>query len=187
MEIVKVHIDLIKPYWRNPRKNESAVSAVVASIKQYGYNVPLVVDKDNLILAGHTRYKALRQLGAQEIPVIRVDLPEIKARQFRIADNKAHEFTEWDIDTLKAEIHTLMEGEEGLGNLEAVFGSADWREVLDVKALIPDTKPEDDQEDVVPESGYQGNEDNETHFTVICPHCLEDNRIERADLIDSKE
>jgi hypothetical protein len=183
MNIVNINLDLIKPYWRNPRKNESAVAAVTESIKKYGMNVPIVVDKNYVILTGHTRYKALRALGITEAPVVVADISEKKAKQFRIADNKAHEFSEWDVETLKSEIEDLMKSEGGSG-LEEVFGSSDWREMLDISSLLPDSKEEteEDREEKQQEEDKQNRNiiDGEWGLVVICPHCLEDNILRKS-------
>ena len=182
MNIKTVNLDLVKPYWRNPRKNESAVAAVMESIKKYGMNVPIVVDKNYVILTGHTRYKAMRALGITEAPVVVADISDKKAKQFRIADNKAHEFSEWDVDTLKSEIQDLM-GDGTTTGLEEVFGSADWREMLDITSLLPDTKDDSDEGD---SHGVQKKDDShlmidgEWGIKVICPHCLEDNVLRKS-------
>ena len=190
MNIKTVNLDLVKPYWRNPRKNESAVSAVMESIKKYGMNVPIVVDKNYVILTGHTRYKAMRALGMTEAPVVVADISEKKAKQFRIADNKAHEVSEWDVDTLKSEIQDLM-GEGSTTGLEEVFGSADWREMLDITSLLPDADSDSEGDS----HGVQKSDvddqrhmiDGEWGMKVICPHCLEDNILRKSDLEKKKD
>ena len=184
MNIKTVNLDLVKPYWRNPRKNESAVSAVMESIKKYGMNVPIVVDKNYVILTGHTRYKAMRALGITEAPVVVADISEKKAKQFRIADNKAHEFSEWDVDTLKSEIQDLI-GDGGSTGLEEVFGSSDWREMLDISSLLPDSEDEDQGKDSHDVQKDKEDEerlmiDGEWGIRVICPHCLEDNVLRKS-------
>lgn len=183
MNITTVNLDLVKPYWRNPRKNESAVSAVMESIKKYGMNVPIVVDKNYVILTGHTRYKAMRALGITEAPVVVADISEKKAKQFRIADNKAHEFSEWDVDTLKSEIEDIMKSEGGNG-LEEVFGSTDWREMMDISSLLPDSEEQNTEDEApTPEEVEKQNRniiDGEWGLVVICPHCLEDNILRKS-------
>lgn len=129
MEIKKVHIDKIRPYWRNPRKDKGAVEAVKESIRKYGYNQPIVVDKDYVIIAGHTRYKALRQLGYKEIIVIVADnLDEDKAKQYRIADNKTAEFSDWDDDLLGFELREIFDIE----NMKAFFDDEELNDLLDL-------------------------------------------------------
>ena len=101
MEIVTKEITDIKPYEKNPRKNEHAVQYVKESIKQFGFKVPIVIDKNGVIVAGHTRYKAAKELEIDHIPcVIADDLTDEQIKAFRLADNKVAEWSEWDIDLL---------------------------------------------------------------------------------------
>ena len=96
------------PYVNNPRINDSAVDMVAASIKEFGFKNPIIVDKKNVIVAGHTRLKAAKKLGLQEVPIIRVeDLTEQQIKAFRIADNKTTEFAEWDFELLNIELEGL--------------------------------------------------------------------------------
>lgn len=73
MKVVNIAIDNIKPYSKNPRINDNAVDYVAKSIKEFGFKVPIVIDKNNVIVAGHTRYKASKQLGLKEVPCIVAD------------------------------------------------------------------------------------------------------------------
>ena len=98
----------LKPYEKNPRKNDEAVKYVAASIKEFGFKVPIVIDKDNVIVAGHTRYKASKKLGLKEVPcIIASDLDEEQIKAFRLADNKVSELAEWDFPTLAEELDDL--------------------------------------------------------------------------------
>ena len=98
MNIKMVPLKAIKPYWRNPRDNEDAVLPVMESIKRFGYVQPITLDKENVIITGHTRYKALLQLEVEEVPCIELDLPPEKAKEYRIIDNKTSEFARWNDD-----------------------------------------------------------------------------------------
>lgn len=91
-------IDKVVPYWRNPRANDTAVDKVVDSIQRYGVQAPILVDRDGTIVAGHTRYRAMRQLGMEQVPVIVTDLDPRKAREYRIIDNRTHEYATWTPD-----------------------------------------------------------------------------------------
>lgn len=104
-------IDWIKPYWRNPRQiGEEAVAAVADSIRRYGYTQPIVTDPSGVIIIGHTRYAALRRLGAQTVQVlVRDDLDPARARQLRLIDNRSAELTTWDYDRLAEELSGLDE------------------------------------------------------------------------------
>ena len=108
MTIKDIKISDLKEYENNPRHNESAVDAVVASIQNFGFKVPIVIDKDNVIIAGHTRLKAAEKLGLETVPcIVADDLTEEQVKAFRVADNKTAELAEWDFDKLQAELEEL--------------------------------------------------------------------------------
>lgn len=108
IKITYVDINKIKPYGNNPRKNKDAVDYVANSIQEFGFKVPIVLDKDNVIVNGHTRFLASKKLGLTEIPVIYAnDLTEEQIKAFRIADNKVGEFAEWDMDKLIQELEDI--------------------------------------------------------------------------------
>ena len=105
MQIIEKDIHELLEYDNNPRKNEPAVDKVMASIKEFGFKVPIIVDKDNVIVAGHTRLKAAKQLGFKTVPVIVADdLTEEQVKAFRLADNKVSEFALWDFSKLEEEL-----------------------------------------------------------------------------------
>lgn len=108
MQIIYKKVSELKPYERNPRKNDAAVKYVAESIKQFGFKVPIVIDSNNVIIAGHTRWKAAKYLNLEEVPcVIADDLNEQQVKAFRLADNRVAEFSEWDFDTLDEELKDL--------------------------------------------------------------------------------
>lgn len=108
MELKKLKLTEIKPYGKNPRKNDGAVDAVAESIKQCGYCSPIVVDENNEVLAGHTRLKALKKLGRKECEVVvKEGLTEEQKQKYRILDNKTGEFAEWDLDVLQEQLKDL--------------------------------------------------------------------------------
>lgn len=108
MEIREIEISKIKPYAKNPRKNNQAVEAVANSIKEFGFKVPLVIDSNYEIVAGHTRYKASKKLKLTTVPcIIADDLTEEQIKAFRLADNKVGEIAEWDDDLLSEELLDL--------------------------------------------------------------------------------
>lgn len=108
MKIIEMPISKIVPYANNPRDNDRAVDAVAASIREFGFKVPVIVDRDNVIVAGHTRIKAAEKLGLSTVPVIRADdLTEEQVRAFRLADNKTSELAEWDFSKLEKEMEKL--------------------------------------------------------------------------------
>lgn len=108
MELLEISLDEIYPYEKNPRKNDDAVDAVAESISQTGYNSPIVLDEKHVILAGHTRFKALKKLQYEKAKCIVVDgLSEDQKKKFRILDNKTQEFSQWDIELLAQELQGL--------------------------------------------------------------------------------
>ena len=110
MQIYDKRLDEIKPYENNPRHNDNAVDAVANSIREFGFKVPIVVDSEGVIVAGHTRYKAAQKLGLKSVPcLVADDLNEEQINAFRLADNKVGELATWDLDTLKVELDNIGE------------------------------------------------------------------------------
>ena len=110
MQIIEKSINEIKPYEKNPRKNDEAVQYVANSIKEFGFKVPIVIDKNGVIVAGHTRYKAAQELGLEKLPcIIADDLAEEQIKAFRLADNKVGELAEWDFDLLDKELDGIFD------------------------------------------------------------------------------
>lgn len=110
MNINWITLDEIHPYEKNPRQNEDAVQYVANSIKEFGWKQPIVVDKDGVIIAGHTRYKAEKKLGLEKVPVITADdLTEEQVKAYRLADNKTGEFAQWDMDLLNQELGDILD------------------------------------------------------------------------------
>ena len=105
LNLVQMKIDDLKMYENNPRKNDKAVDAVANSINSFGFKVPIIVDKNNVVICGHTRVKASKKLGMTEVPcVIADDLTDEQVKAFRLADNKVSELAEWDLDKLEEEL-----------------------------------------------------------------------------------
>jgi ParB-like chromosome segregation protein Spo0J len=110
MEIITKKIDEVIPYENNPRKNDEAVEYVAKSIEQFGFKVPIIIDKDNVIVTGHTRLKAAKKLGLKEVPCIMADdLTEEQIKAFRLADNKVGEIATWDFDLLNTELENIFD------------------------------------------------------------------------------
>lgn len=109
LEIVYKKLEQLTPYENNPRNNEKAIEKVANSIEDFGFKVPIVIDKDNIIVAGHTRYLAAKELGLEEVPcIVADDLDKGQIKAFRLADNKVGEFSEWDFDKLEEELLALQ-------------------------------------------------------------------------------
>ena len=110
MDVQSVPIGSIRPYDKNPRKNAPAVDKVAESIREFGFRQPIVVDKDGVIIVGHTRYKAAMKLQLSEVPVlVASDLTDDQVKAYRLADNKTAEFAEWDTTLLFDELTALQE------------------------------------------------------------------------------
>lgn len=107
MKVTEIEIDKLMPYWNNPRDNEKTIERLVNSIKEYGFNTPLVVNKDMVLITGHARLKALRKLGVKTVPCVVLDLTEEQAKKYRIADNKIQELTDWNEDALFKELREI--------------------------------------------------------------------------------
>lgn len=134
MQIVEKQLNEIKPYEKNPRKNDEAVRYVANSIKEFGFKVPIVIDKDGVIVAGHTRYKAAKELGLESVPcIIADDLTPKQINAFRIADNKTSDKALWDNDLLGEELKNIMDSFDmsdfGFGDFELTMLTEDFEPV----------------------------------------------------------
>ena len=108
MQIDMMAIKKVVPYAKNPRNNEASIAKVAASIKEFGWQQPIVVDSEMVIIAGHTRYEAALMLGLKKVPVhIAKDLKPSQVKAYRIADNRLHEDSSWDYELLSIEIGDL--------------------------------------------------------------------------------
>lgn len=156
-------LDELIPYVNNPRNNDDAVDKVAASIAEFGFNVPIVIDKKNVIITGHTRYKAAKKLSIEEVPTIQVDdLTEAQVKAFRLADNKVGEFAKWDNDVLAIEMEALKELDFDL----ELTGFEGYE--LDV---LLDPKSEDDFDNFFEDS--EPSEKEKKPKQIKCPHCGE--------------
>lgn len=154
MEIINKKIEELKPYENNPRFNDDAVEYVANSIKEFGFKVPIVIDKNNTIVAGHTRYKASIELGLEEVPcIVADDLTEEQIKAFRLADNKVSEKAQWDFELLDEELENLDIDMKDYG-----FENIDINLDIDDSQFIQDTeitKTKDEPKE------------------IICPNCGE--------------
>ena len=160
MKTKEMNINDLIPYENNPRNNEGAVEYVANSIRQFGFKVPIVVDKDNVIVAGHTRWLAAQALEMDKVPVVVADdLTPEQIKAFRLADNKVAEKASWDFTKLADEIKGIDTdinlNELGFGEfeLDTLLNGADFNEEeldnLFVDAPEKESKPK----------------------TIKCPHC----------------
>ena len=128
MNIQEIEIDKVIPYHNNPRKDQ-AVDKVASSINEYGFQQPIVVDKNMVVIVGHTRLLASKKLGLTKVPVFVADLSETKAKAYRIADNRLNEDSNWDMDLLSLEITDLLDQNFNIDTLG--FDSAELDKILE--------------------------------------------------------
>jgi ParB-like chromosome segregation protein Spo0J len=104
------HVDTLKNYEKNPRNNKKAIDKVKESIATFGFRNPIIIDNKNVIVAGHTRLQAAKELNITEVPcIVLQDLTPEKIKAFRIADNKTSEYAEWDMELLYEELQELAD------------------------------------------------------------------------------
>ena len=116
IQIEYLNLKDIKPYENNPRNNDNAVEEVAKSIKEFGFKVPIVIDRNNIIVTGHTRYKASQLLKLKKVPCIRAtDLTKDQVKAFRLADNKVSELATWDMGKLEIELGMIQLDMEEFG------------------------------------------------------------------------
>lgn len=140
MTIKEIKTNDLKPYANNPRNNDSAIEAVANSIREFGFKVPIVIDKNNVIVAGHTRWKAANMLGLDKVPcIVADDLTDEQIKAFRLADNKVAELATWDFEKLETELAQLADDFEMTD-----FGFDDLLE--EPMEIIEDEIPEVDEE-----------------------------------------
>ena len=185
MEIRELELGTIKPYWRNPRQNAQAIAAVAQSIHDYGYNSPIVVDTENVIIAGHTRYKALQSLGWTKVACVVADLPAAKAKEYRIADNKTQELASWDTPNLIAELREIGE----ITDLSIYFPHVDLDALIaETSGSAPNyaTPSQDKINNSDAEMRNQFLEQNKqalsTMINLMCPECGNEFGVNRNDL-----
>lgn len=147
IQIVEKNVNELIPYENNPRKNEHAVKFVANSIEEFGFKVPIIVDKDNVIIAGHTRLLAAKQLGMETVPcVVSDDLTEEQVKAFRIADNKTAEIASFDDELLKIELEDILDDFDMTD-----FGFGDF----EITILTNDFEPEPYDEEMIEQ--YENN------------------------------
>ena len=118
MNIIKMKVEELIPYINNPRNNENAIDKVASSISEFGFKNPIVIDKNNVVINGHTRLLASKKLGLKEVPcIVADDLTEAQVKAFRIADNKTSEYATWDEELLKIELEQLEDMNFNLDDL----------------------------------------------------------------------
>lgn len=169
-EVFDVNIDDIKCYENNPRKNDIAIDKVAAAIQEFGFQQPLVINKDNVIVVGHTRYKAAKQLGLKTVPCKYMnEESEEQANAYRLADNKTAELAGWDFDLLAEELQGIEEidmeqfgfDDSGIDNQQKHFwGDIEGTETQEYNDFVDKFKPKLTTDDCyTPEPVYEAAKD----------------------------
>lgn len=170
MEIVNIKLTDLKPYENNPRNNDDAVWAVANSIENFGFKVPIVVNADYCILAGHTRYKAARMLKLDTVPcVIKEGLTEEQERAFRLADNKVSEYSYWDVERLEQELAELEASGFAMGDFGFENAAASFDDEPEPMKREKNTREDADEEDGAEE--FDLAEVDDEKFEYCCPCC----------------
>lgn len=155
MQIIEKNIEELKPYPNNPRINDEAVEYVANSIKTFGFKVPVVIDKNNVIIAGHTRVKACQELGIKKIPcVVADDLTEEQVKAYRLADNKTAEMATWDIGKLEIELEDIDINMGDFGFLD-LDGGVDSIGLEAVESQQVDMSKTHKLENICPKCGFK--------------------------------
>ena len=146
MEIIEMAVEFLTPYENNPRNNDAAVDAVAASIREFGFKVPIIIDRDGVIVAGHTRHKAAKKLGMKTVPcIIADDLSPEQIKAFRIADNKTNELADWDMEKLLQEMAEIQIDMKQFGftdeDIPEIDGDVYEDEYTEPEHLEPRTQP----------------------------------------------
>ena len=159
MTVVYRRLDDLVPYFRNPRDTRKAVNKVAASIQAFGFLVPIILDKDNVIVAGHTRLLAARQLGLKEVPTVTADdLSEEQIRAYRLVDNRVAEMAVWD-EPLLAEAMDFIGDEFDMTEFGFEPMEKEWNERIDTsKEFDEDDFGDEAFEYTCPECGFHFNE-----------------------------
>lgn len=127
LRVKYVPIGDVRPYEDNPRRNDGAVQAVAASLREFGWKQPIVVDADGIIIAGHTRYKAALALGMTDVPVVVAsDLTPEQCAAYRLADNRVGELAEWDMDLLAQELDGMADLDMGAFGFDEDISSMEF-------------------------------------------------------------
>lgn len=186
MNVIEVEVSKLMPYWHNPRKNDGTVEKLVNSISKYGFNVPLVVNKDMVLITGHARLKAAKKLGLEKVPCVVVNLTEEQAKKYRIADNKIQESTEWDEEALFKELREIG---DPLDLVDMGFTSKEVEDIIgDFDSLMDEVKGIDIPvyEEVAPQrvqTEYIPTQATAEPFTPPSPSpMLEGNKTSREEL-----
>lgn len=180
-KIIKVKIDKVTPYKNNPRIIDKATEAIKESIKLYGFVDPVYVDKNYVIIVGHARYQAAKELGLEEIEIIVWDIPEEKARPYRLVDNKIHEYSTWD--------NNIFQELKEFKNLEMArklfpeFSFNVGQDQANFEPVSSDQVKTSEAKSKVKFSEFTAHHQNQL-LTISCPKCAGQFNLKKADVIN---
>lgn len=163
MQIEYIDIEKVIPYANNPRHNDGeAVDRVASSIAEYGFKNPIIIDKDNVIVAGHTRLKAAKKLGLDKVPIIKADdLTPAQIKAFRLAENRVSEYATWNNELLSIELEGLQDLDFDLD----LTGFEDW----ELENLLNPVSDDELQDFFIDKE-----EKEKEPKKITCPHCGEE-------------
>jgi len=184
MNIVYKKLSELQPYENNPRKNDDTVDYLVNSIKEFGFRVPIIIDTKDVIVSGHTRYKAAKKIGMKDVPcVVATDLSDKQITAFRIIDNKVSEHSKWDIDKLLYEMDfdNIDFTDYGFLDLEIKaiqtgVGNLDYEPTLHPQFSASEITDEEVERRAIELANKMVRE--QKIIKVQCPHCDEEFEIE---------
>lgn len=175
MKVVDIEVGKLMPYWNNARDNDKTVEKIIKSIKDYGFTVPLVVNKDMVLITGHARLKAAKRLGMETVPCVLVDLTDEQAKKYRIADNKIQESTEWNEDALFKELReignpldlvdmgfSLKEVEDIVGDIDSLVDDAEELASSIPEFTVTSAKPVETEPYTPPQTPSYDSSDDDT-------------------------
>ena len=176
IEVVEIPLKEIQPYWRNPRKNDRTIPALIKSIERFGFNVPLVLDSKRVIVTGHARFRALQKMAWELVPCVITPMSQKELREFRVMDNRVQELTDWDEKALQKELTRIFDGTDladfFAGTLDRVLDMDELTgnvididfDSMDLPDLVEPKAPKDDD------------------WVTTCPFC--DHELTVEDIID---
>lgn len=168
MKIVDKPIEQLIPYDKNARNNTQSIDKVAKSIKEFGFKVPIVIDKDNVVVAGHTRLEAAKKLEMKEVPcIVADDLTENQIKAYRLADNRVAEFSLWDFQLLNEELESITDIDMGDFGFEIKFNESDF-----INEQEETTEVQVNSNPASPSNGEIDSEQyNDEQFEHMCPRC----------------
>lgn len=182
-QIQVVSINLLRPYTNNPRNNQKSIRYLEKTIQEYGFTTPITTDEDFVIVTGHSRYFAAKNIGLSEVPIIVLDdLSDAEIKQYRIADNKVQEHTSFNFEGFEGMMQDLTKEDDLFGDVFSEFVVSEPEENYD----------EEEEEDFDPDEGFEEPEedyyeDEGEEKDCICPYCLHTFDLHEAEGVEPDE